>query len=397
MRWLQYLTPNLHSRFSRRRFSNYHTKNVTKVSGNVCIVDVQQEDVTLNEEYDIDKKTQTAEELLDEENPGLVVKCLDPLTSATSVITVSQSVIATTPILRDSGLTSLAQRPKLAKFIAENAQKIFAFQEKNGRIQLVLAGETEAATYETRLEAKMLILEKLMAHKKQLEAKKRKLQNECRVLRLEEYREKMVTKREALNRKMLIASVKEWQGMHSEDIIASQLRTFLTCDSNTLNEIRIAFEIFDLDGNGTINKTEFQALCFELGQVMTEKELAEAMNVIDLDGNGVVQFHEFACWWIERPKVGEGVSSDANHKMLELKLKMLKRAKGIMGRMGGLTLGGGNRARAKQKKDILTPLRLSKEDPGKGKEGTKDGLMGKLFGGGGGSGREKAGFRPKTV
>ncbi|GMH53247.1 hypothetical protein TrST_g11716 [Triparma strigata] len=379
------------------RFSNYHTKNVTKVSGNVCIVDVQQEDVTLNEEYDIDKKTQTAEELLDEENPGLVVKCLDPLTSATSVITVSQSVIATTPILRDSGLTSLAQRPKLAKFIAENAQKIFAFQEKNGRIQLVLAGETEAATYETRLEAKMLILEKLMAHKKQLEAKKRKLQNECRVLRLEEYREKMVTKREALNRKMLIASVKEWQGMHSEDIIASQLRTFLTCDSNTLNEIRIAFEIFDLDGNGTINKTEFQALCFELGQVMTEKELAEAMNVIDLDGNGVVQFHEFACWWIERPKVGEGVSSDANHKMLELKLKMLKRAKGIMGRMGGLTLGGGNRARAKQKKDILTPLRLSKEDPGKGKEGTKDGLMGKLFGGGGGSGGEKAGFRPKTV
>ncbi|GMH55038.1 hypothetical protein TL16_g01803 [Triparma laevis f. inornata] len=375
------------------RFSDFHTKNVTKVSGNVCIVDVQQCELAGEEEYDIDKKTQTAEELLDEENPGLIVKCLDPLTSATSVINVKQSVIMKTPILRDSGYVSLSLRPRLAQFVAENAQKIFAFQEKNGRVQLVLAGETEEATFETRKNAKFAILEKLMMRKEQLEAKKRKLQNECRVLRLEEYREKMVVKRELLNRKMLVSSVKEWQGMHQEDVIAKELRVFLTCDTNLLNEIRIAFEIFDLDGNGTINKTEFQALCFELGQVMTEKELAEAMETIDLDGNGVVQFHEFACWWIEKPKVGEGGSSDANHKMLEMKLKMLKRAKGIMGRMGGLTLGGGNRARAKQKKDILTPLKLSKEDPGK----EKDGLMGKLFGGGG-SGGEKAGyFRPKTV
>ena len=367
------------------KFSPYHTKNVTKISKQVCIIDVLQESEPVSE-YGVDRKTLTREELLNMENPGLVVKALDPMTSSTMSFTLTQSIMERTPFIRNSRLLALNLRSQLAKFVANKAVRIFAFEEKNGRLQMVLAGETDEATQAARVEARIHNLEKLMGLKKQLEEKKRKLQNECRVIRLEEYRQRMVEKREVLERKNLVATVREWQCMHKEDVIATQLRTFLTCDSSTLNEIRLAFEVFDLDGNGTINATEFQALVFELGEVMTERELAEAMKKIDLDGNGVVQFHEFAVWWVEKP-ISSSESNDSNRRMLELKLKMLKRAKNVMARMGAIGIGGGgNRARKKQKKDILQPLKVSRETD------QKDGLMGKIFGGG----ADKS-SRPKTV
>ena len=119
---------------------------------------------------------------------------------------------------------------------------------------------------------------------------------------------------------------------------------------------------------------------------MTEKELAVALAKIDLDGNGVVQFHEFATWWVTKPSAGEGRRDTQEYKMLALKLKMLKRAKGVAARISFASLGGGGKKAKmkKAKKDMLTPLQLSRVDED-GKKGGGGGWgMGKLFGGGGG-------------
>ena len=134
---------------------------------------------------------------------------------------------------------------------------------------------------------------------------------------------------------------------------------------------------------------------------MTEKELAEALASIDLDGNGIIQFHEFACWWVSKPKRGSNESDSQEHKMLALKLKMLKRAKGVMGRMSLAGFrNGGKKARENQKKAMLQPLRLTREEDAD--RGVVAGIS-KLFGGSSSSNRsnndDKSGgfFRPKTV
>ena len=56
-------------------------------------------------------------------------------------------------------------------------------------------------------------------------------------------------------------------------------------------EVRVAFEFFDLDGNGFISVTELKQVALELGEELTEGEIDEMIREADVDGDGQVDFN----------------------------------------------------------------------------------------------------------
>ena len=264
----------------------------------------------------------------------LHVRCTDPSISGTFTLLLDQEKLDSIEAFKGyAELLKEENRPQLAKAITKRAKSLFILEERNSRVQLVLAGESDEASLAKRLESLKATASKLQNLKRAAEASKRKLQSDCRVIRLEEFRKAAARQRGLAQRKALVASVKEWQGMHAEDLASQSTRTYLTCDSVVLKEIQLAFEVFDSDGSGSISASEFQELCFELGIVMTEREVVAAVREIDTDGNGTLQFHEFAEWWVTEGPSGQGDSDDINTKMLAMKLKMLKRAKEMYGKL----------------------------------------------------------------
>ena len=59
-------------------------------------------------------------------------------------------------------------------------------------------------------------------------------------------------------------------------------------------EIRQSFDLFDLDGNGYITKFELTNVMASLGEELTEQEIDEMMSDADTDGDGQVNFEEFS-------------------------------------------------------------------------------------------------------
>jgi len=58
-------------------------------------------------------------------------------------------------------------------------------------------------------------------------------------------------------------------------------------------ELRQAFELFDKDGSGSIDKEELKACLAALGQDLTDSELALLYTQMDPSGDGVIDFSEF--------------------------------------------------------------------------------------------------------
>ena len=58
-------------------------------------------------------------------------------------------------------------------------------------------------------------------------------------------------------------------------------------------ELKEAFEVFDADGNGSINAEELQIVLEAVGRKMTEDEVADAITKVDEGGNGEIEFDEF--------------------------------------------------------------------------------------------------------
>jgi len=58
-------------------------------------------------------------------------------------------------------------------------------------------------------------------------------------------------------------------------------------------EVKIAFDFFDLDGNGYISMMELKQVASELGEELTESEIDEMIREADADGDGQVDYHEF--------------------------------------------------------------------------------------------------------
>jgi len=58
-------------------------------------------------------------------------------------------------------------------------------------------------------------------------------------------------------------------------------------------ELRDAFNVFDSDGSGSIDRKELKRLMKKLGQALSDMELDAMMDEVDTDGNGEISFAEF--------------------------------------------------------------------------------------------------------
>ena len=56
-------------------------------------------------------------------------------------------------------------------------------------------------------------------------------------------------------------------------------------------EVKIAFDFFDLDGNGFISVMELKQVASELGEELTESEIDEMIREADADGDGQVNYN----------------------------------------------------------------------------------------------------------
>ena len=57
--------------------------------------------------------------------------------------------------------------------------------------------------------------------------------------------------------------------------------------------LRKAFERFDTDGSGTINKTELQKACASLGKAFSDRQIKQIMDQADTDNSGELEYDEF--------------------------------------------------------------------------------------------------------
>ncbi|XP_063282938.1 calmodulin-A-like [Pelobates fuscus] len=64
-------------------------------------------------------------------------------------------------------------------------------------------------------------------------------------------------------------------------------------DTDTEEEIREAFAVFDKDGNGYISAAELRHVMTNLGEKLTDEEVDEMIREADVDGDGQVNYEEF--------------------------------------------------------------------------------------------------------
>jgi len=58
-------------------------------------------------------------------------------------------------------------------------------------------------------------------------------------------------------------------------------------------EMREAFRVFDKDGNGYISAEELRHVMTNLGERLTDQEVAEMIREADINGDGMVDYNEF--------------------------------------------------------------------------------------------------------
>ena len=59
------------------------------------------------------------------------------------------------------------------------------------------------------------------------------------------------------------------------------------------NQLKQAFALFDLDGNGFITNDELGTVLRKMGQEPTDEEIEQMIHEIDEDGDGTIDFDEF--------------------------------------------------------------------------------------------------------
>ena len=72
-------------------------------------------------------------------------------------------------------------------------------------------------------------------------------------------------------------------------------------DTDSEEEIREAFRVFDKDGNGFISAAELRHVMTNLGEKLTDEEVDEMIREADIDGDGQVNyegipFKHDLCW-----------------------------------------------------------------------------------------------------
>ena len=67
-----------------------------------------------------------------------------------------------------------------------------------------------------------------------------------------------------------------------------------------LEEIRIAFDMFDENGDHTIDAKELKHIMITLGVESTNEEIIDIMKTVDKDGNGFIDLEEFIALMTEK-------------------------------------------------------------------------------------------------
>lgn len=91
------------------------------------------------------------------------------------------------------------------------------------------------------------------------------------------------------------------------------------------DDVKKAFDKFDKDQSGAIDKVELSALCEELGDKLNEKQLEAAMDDLDMNEDGVIDMSEFSRWYFTGMK-----SFNDNKKRL---LKLGKHSRSIFNKL----------------------------------------------------------------
>ncbi|XP_025090778.1 neo-calmodulin-like isoform X3 [Pomacea canaliculata] len=66
--------------------------------------------------------------------------------------------------------------------------------------------------------------------------------------------------------------------------------------------VRMAFRVFDQNGDGFIDVKELQNAMKNLGEPLTDKELTDMMKEADMDKDGKINYEEFIRVWIKSGK-----------------------------------------------------------------------------------------------
>lgn len=64
-------------------------------------------------------------------------------------------------------------------------------------------------------------------------------------------------------------------------------------DTDSEEEIREAFKVFDRDGKGFITAVELRRVMTSLGEKLTDEEVDDMIREVDVDGDGQINYEEF--------------------------------------------------------------------------------------------------------
>ena len=64
-------------------------------------------------------------------------------------------------------------------------------------------------------------------------------------------------------------------------------------DTDSEEELKEAFKVFDKDGNGFISASELRHVMTNLGEKLTDEEVDEMIREADVDGDGQINYEEF--------------------------------------------------------------------------------------------------------
>ena len=80
----------------------------------------------------------------------------------------------------------------------------------------------------------------------------------------------------------------------SRETAITHINTYTyTQDTDTEDELKEAFRVFDKDSNGYISAEELRHVMTNLGEKLTEDEVDEMIREADIDGDGQVNYEEF--------------------------------------------------------------------------------------------------------
>jgi len=72
-----------------------------------------------------------------------------------------------------------------------------------------------------------------------------------------------------------------------------QLMAMQSANVTREDELRAAFQHFDVDGSGKITREELGQVMREMGQKLSDAELKDIIDAVDQDGDGQIDFAEF--------------------------------------------------------------------------------------------------------